>query len=554
MSTISITRRFAFALGFGAGFASIAGAQTVLYTQNGDQQYDRLGAAVANAGDFNNDGFDDFVAGAPQDFMVFFEGTGFARVYSGADGSVLGTFTGDVVADAFGDAVDGAGDVNNDGYDDIVVGAPFSSVGGTMRGMVRVISGQTGSVLYTMDGAANSDQMGSAVSAAGDVNGDGYDDFIGGAQNANSTWGMVRVYSGATGAVLHQLDGAVSGVRLGTSVSDLGDVNGDNKDDFIVGSLFDGVYVISGANGSQIHHFNTAPSSDVYGRSVSSITDMNGDGKRDVLIGATQEDIFNPGTGYVEVRSSASGQVLLTFSGTAISHRFGYEVDDAGDYDGDGTPDIIVSSVPTSTDDAYATIHSGVDGSVLATLSGSPGDDLGFSVAGLGDVNGDGKADVACGAHLAAVTGLAAGQVIVYSSPFSSCGGTVNYCSTSVNSSGGPATITTAGSTSIATNLFILVANGCPSSQFGLFYYGQNQTQVVFGNGFRCVGGKIYRLGVTSTNGSGVATRTLDFNNMPNGGEIAPNSTWNFQYWFRDPPAGGAQFNLTDGVEVTFCP
>jgi len=298
MRSSSLSRRFALALGFGGGLATFAGAQTTLYTWYGDQQYDRLGASVACAGDFNNDGYPDIVAGAPEDFMPFMEGTGFARVYSGLNGSVLATYFGDVVTDDFGAAVDGAGDVNNDGWDDIVVGAPFSSFNGTsMRGMVRVISGQTGATLFTAHGAASGNQLGLAVSGAGDVNGDGYDDFIGGAPNYNSNRGMARVYSGADGSILHEKTTTLSNKRMGASVSDLGDVNSDGKADFIIGSLFDGVYVYSGANGAQIHHF-TGASTDVLGRSVGSIADVNGDGKRDILIGATQEDVFSPGTGY----------------------------------------------------------------------------------------------------------------------------------------------------------------------------------------------------------------------------------------------------------------
>lgn len=555
MRTSSLTRRFAFALGFGAGFASLAGAQTTLYDWYGDQQYDRLGSSVACAGDFNNDGHPDVVAGARQDFMPFFEGEGYARIYDGLTGTIIATYTGDVVTDAFGGSVDGAGDVNNDGWDDVVIGAPFSSFNSTsMRGMVRVVSGQTGAILYTLHGAASGDQLGAVVSAAGDVNADGFDDFIGGAPDANSNWGMARVFSGADGSILHQFDGTGSNKRLGASVSDLGDVNGDGKADVIIGSLFEGVFVYSGANGAQIHHF-TAASADVYGRSVSSIADMNGDGRRDILIGATQEDVFSPDVGYVEVRSGANGTLLLTITGTTVNHRFGWKVDDAGDWNGDGKPDIIVGSDPVSSADAYATIHSGVDGSVLATFVGDvPGDDMGYSVAGLGDVNGDGKIDVACGAHLAQVNGLASGQVRVYSSSVTSCGSVVSYCISEANSSGNAATITGTGSTSVATNAFVLVASGCPLSQWGLWYYGRQRLQITFGNGWRCVGGQIFRLGTTKTNTSGTASKLIDLTSLPPGGDIVAGDVIDFQYWFRDPDGLGDEFDLTDGVEVTFCP
>jgi len=133
------------------------------------------------------------------------------------------------------------------------------------------------------------------------------------------------------------------------------------------------------------------------------------------------------------------------------------------------------------------------------------------------------------------------------------CGAT-NYCTSTPNSSGLPGLIAAGGSFVVGDNDLQLSASQLPPGQFGIFYYGPNQVQIPFGNGFRCVGGSVFRLPVLTIDSQGSAAFSPDLTNLPPGGDITPGSTWNFQFWFRDPPAGGAGFDLTDGVEVRFCP
>ena len=126
------------------------------------------------------------------------------------------------------------------------------------------------------------------------------------------------------------------------------------------------------------------------------------------------------------------------------------------------------------------------------------------------------------------------------------------YCPISPNSVGAGAELSWTGSTRITDNDFHLECAGLPSSQFGLFYYGPTQVQVSFGDGYRCVGGITHRFTAVST---AAATQWVDFTNPPtSSGEITAASTWNFQFWFRDPAANATGFNLSDGLEVTFCP
>jgi hypothetical protein len=133
------------------------------------------------------------------------------------------------------------------------------------------------------------------------------------------------------------------------------------------------------------------------------------------------------------------------------------------------------------------------------------------------------------------------------------CPAPTNYCQTSANSAGPGALISSNGDTSIAANNFELQVVGAPAGQFGLFYYGPDQTSVPLGEGLRCVDGSLFRLPVVSTDVFGQAAYQVDFGALPPGGDILVGSVWNFQFWYRDPPGGGTGFNLSDALEATFC-
>lgn len=129
-----------------------------------------------------------------------------------------------------------------------------------------------------------------------------------------------------------------------------------------------------------------------------------------------------------------------------------------------------------------------------------------------------------------------------------------SYCVTSPNSAGTGALMSSNGELSVADNQFSLYSLGAPSGEFGLFFYGATQVQVGFGDGTICVGGSLKRLPVVKVDTFGMASYDVDFNDLPAGGDIDPGSTWNFQFWFRDPGAGGSGFNFSDGLSAVFCP
>lgn len=140
--------------------------------------------------------------------------------------------------------------------------------------------------------------------------------------------------------------------------------------------------------------------------------------------------------------------------------------------------------------------------------------------------------------------------------PVSPQGGTApqSYCQAAPNSYDiFGATMAYSGSTSIATNNFTLVTNGVPPNAACLYFFGPNQTFAPFGNGYRCVGNPTTRLPIMNASPFGDAAYTLNFTTSP-ASTIPANSPRNFQLWYRNPAGGGAGFNLSDGLQVTFCP
>ncbi len=129
-----------------------------------------------------------------------------------------------------------------------------------------------------------------------------------------------------------------------------------------------------------------------------------------------------------------------------------------------------------------------------------------------------------------------------------------NYCIALPNSTGLAAHISGQGSSSISANDLLLRAERLPVNQFGLFFYGQNQVQLAFGNGYRCVGGQVFRRHPLLSSSTGILEQPLDYSDYQPGGQILPGSTWNFQAWYRDPMGGGASFNLSEGMSISFLP
>jgi hypothetical protein len=381
---------------------------------SGDRGNDQLGTSVGSAGDVNNDGFDDLIVGAPLDDNSG-SNSGSARVYSGATGAVIRNLSGDSAGDQFGFSVSGAGDVNGDGFDDLIIGSPFADNNGVSSGSVRVVSGANGAVIRTLNGDSFDDQFGTSVSSAGDVNNDSFDDFIVGApgdDNNGSNSGSARVFSGVNGAILYTFNGDSADDTFGISVSGAGDVNNDGFDDLIVGAPFDdnngtssgSARIFSGATGAILYTFNGDSANDNFGGSVSDAGDVNNDAFNDVIIGARADGNNGPASGSARVFSGVNGSVLYTFNGDSAVDLFGGSVSGAGDVNGDGFDDLIVGAIGddnNGSSSGSARVFSGADGAILYTFNGGSADDrFGQSVSGAGDINNDGFDDFFVGAPL----------------------------------------------------------------------------------------------------------------------------------------------------------
>jgi hypothetical protein len=130
----------------------------------------------------------------------------------------------------------------------------------------------------------------------------------------------------------------------------------------------------------------------------------------------------------------------------------------------------------------------------------------------------------------------------------------VEFCIAAPNSVSSGALISTDGSTSIANNDLSFWTTQVPPNAFGRYFYGPNQTLVAFGNGVRCVGNGFFRLPTLNADVDGVAVFALDHNALPAFGVISAGESHNFQFWYRNPAAGGANFNASNAIHATFCP
>jgi hypothetical protein len=398
---------------------------------NGVSQQDSSGDAVSSGGDFNGDGIDDVAIGARgadpnglsqagSTYVVFGRANGFGATLnlSSLNGSNGFRIDGGAAGDSSGTSVSVAGDINDDGIDDLVIGADRADPNGastagssfvvfgraTGFGAVIALSNLDGSNGFRIDGATANDRSGSSVNAAGDINGDGVDDLIIGAPQADPNGlpdaGSSYVVYGRHGAFApilalssldgldgFRLDGVAAGDLSGTSVAAAGDLNGDGRDDLVIGAngatpigtktLLGGsftagsVFVVygrpsgfpatlplvslDGANGFRLDG-EVAP--DNAGYSVAAAGDVNGDHVDDLIVGAifaSPGNVISAGSGYVifgQKTEFAATRALANLGknegfrldGIAQSDNTGGVVAGGGDFNGDGIDDVVLSA------------------------------------------------------------------------------------------------------------------------------------------------------------------------------------------------------------------
>ncbi|MFA7379458.1 MAG: FG-GAP-like repeat-containing protein [Bacteroidia bacterium] len=385
----------------------------------------RMGQSVACSGDVNGDGYSDVVIGIPF-YTSGQSNEGATMIYHGSStgigGSPIITLESNFAGARMGTSVSSAGDVNGDGYADVIVGVPFFANGQTDEGVAYVFhggaSGISGSYASIIESNQAGSNMGWDVSCAGDVNGDGYSDIVTSAQeyaNGQTDEGAAFVFhGGASGAhttqnVLIQRD--VTDARFGRSISFAGDVNGDGYSDMIVGAVkasnssilsyggaigyYGSVTGISSANWSVSGSINNSN----FSTSISSAGDVNGDGYSDVIVGAyfisngqNQEGAF-----YV-YHGSATG--LSTTPATSVESNLantwlGYAVAGAGDVNGDGYSDVVVSAPWYMNQQGAVYIYHGSASGIQSTPARSlTSINYITNLCAGGDVNGDGYSDI----------------------------------------------------------------------------------------------------------------------------------------------------------------
>ena len=411
--------------------------------------YDLAGSWVSSAGDVDGDGLDDVLVGAPA-------GAGMVALFTGATLAVVGDYT---VADAdativgaeswngIGASVASAGDVDGDGLGDIVIG---SKTNGPYSAWVFFGSSLTAGGAFTTANANATFTVpgwrpGDRVAGAGDVDGDGLDDVLFSDNNYAGGSGAVWLLAGADlqyGGSFTQSDvlaniGEVYGSNghLGTGLAGGGDFDGDGLDDVLVGRptgyggqawLFRGADLAAGGSFNASSVFASFGGSNGFGYSVAFLDDIDGDGSSEILIGAETGTVAGFAFG---ATAQTGGNPNVDVDLITESTSGGRSVASAGDVDGDGLGDLLIGQplddlAGTDAGKTYLVLGSSIpaNGDLylptdFAFVGAEAGAQSGTSVAGAGDIDGDGLDDLITGAPLHDTTGDGTGYAYVRLSP-----------------------------------------------------------------------------------------------------------------------------------------
>jgi FG-GAP repeat len=373
--------------------------------------------------DYNGDGYADLVVSAPQ------QSNGRVFVYYGGSGATFDAAPDVILMQAlsydYGTSLASAGDVNGDGFADLLVAARYEN---SNSGTVYLYLGGIGQFDTTLDGIfrgtpGNEDFFGWSVAGAGDLNGDGVDDFAIGAPTASVQGvrtGTVSICFGSTAGIfkVDRLFSSTSNDQLGKSVASAGDMNSDGFADLAVGALgennFGSVYVYLGGpdiDGAIDLKVPGNVSEDFEGASLGA-ADLDADGFSDLIVGQPAY-MSDTKAGHVYLYlggSSLNRDPDLTFTGAAIADKIGFVVS-IGDINGDMSPDLVFSSL-TFAGNGRVRIHLGESGSLSerefgSLIGSSTTSNFGYALTAAGDLNGNGFDDIAVAERMS-------GRVYVY--------------------------------------------------------------------------------------------------------------------------------------------
>jgi hypothetical protein len=528
--------------------------------------------ASEGVGDVDGDGFDDIAYGARLDT----NGRGRVDVRSGRSGALLGTLTGAFNHENFGQRIVALGDVDQDGFADFAVSAPGVDSGGNNAGRVAVFHGPHLTPGLTIDGAAG-ERLGLLLEAAGDVDADGVTDIAEGTDLGSP---RLRLYSGATGALLREIPNMPFDWSFAHSFAGIGDVDGDGHGEVAVGipganpigppasQSYGAVQVRSGATGAVLRTILHPPGERGFGTTVAAGGDIDGDGIPDVLVGSPNVPL--PPASYIRGKvfaySGRDGSLLHELRNADTLSSFGEVLAGIGDLDADGFADIAAgssredfASLPVGEPQGGVQVFSGASGALLLDLRPqAPGEVMGLTLRSAGDVNADGYPDLVVGSIRPGLESVQVfGRSTVRGTP---------YCLGQVHSAGDRARLTATSSSgfSVTANDVTLEVSTLPPDVLGYFMVGREQGIVPGaggGQGTLCIAGPNfgrYAGQVLSSGALGRASLEIDANAIPMSGASGSvaaqvGDTFGFQFWFRDTGASGAAVsNLSDAFAVTF--
>jgi hypothetical protein len=562
--------RLARALAAAALVAGAARAQSLMHETTGAAALELRGYSVAGLGDVDGDGKSDYAVGSPWD-----DGSapdaGAVRIFSGASGAPIRTFWGQSSGDGFGYAVGNAGDVNNDGTPDLIVGAPKAlKLGGTRPGKAYVFEPKTGATLSSWYGDSDQDQFGFSVAGGIDPDQNGYADLLVGAprdDDGGLDAGSVRAFSGVSGSVFNTFHGDDAGDLFGYSTAVIGDATGDGLPDFAVGAKDAAIYplgrpglvkVLDGSTGLVAWTLAGVANGSEMGYAVAGGLDMNLDGRADVVVSMPG---YSGNGGRVQIRSGANGN-LLAERYSVLGDQLGASVAVLDDVDGDGRKDYAIGAPESAPGEpGYVEVRSGANNGLIFQLYGEQGGEhFGHSVAKVADANGDGQCDLVVGAiYYDAGGNDDAGAARLFSRQSLQ---PVAYCTGKTNSVGCVPWIGWNGTPKETGGLpFEIYAANVLNQRPGVLIYGMDSSAVPFQGGILCVRTPVTRMPVGWSGGSPTGTDCsgilgFDFESRILSGvdpRLDAGRTVYAQIWYRD---GAASFGtgLSNAVRFTIAP
>lgn len=369
--------------GFVTALSGIDGSQ--LWRVDGVGNNRMFGQGLNTSNDLDGDGMKDLVINDPDGATGFFFQNGVVEALSGTTGASIWQISGSIFLQRFGASLEFSDDMNGDGVDDIFLGSPDDSSGSlAMNGSIQAIDGASGNIFWSTSGSVSTDMFGAEMHLVGDVDGDGFIDILTANASANTNGlienGSVALLSANTGAVLWRRDGTVTGHLLGYSVAMpedelLRDLTGDGAPDVILGAPFldsgalvntGEIQLLDGATGATVWMANGTSDDQRLGDILDVEDDLDGDGLVDILSASRYSDAVGyTNNGSVHALAGADGSFLWSHAGGSHDEYFGNARGTiiAFDVDGDGFNELLagtpLANVSGLVDNGYVTCISG---------------------------------------------------------------------------------------------------------------------------------------------------------------------------------------------------